>query len=230
MTREPPEQLRTFLVNRYGSKLYNRLYALEADFNCISGFDVWIQVADAIALAETRRQREDKKIRRRKSHGAGSAFPSVGVVVDFLKRKYLAGRDLSDPQLDTRLKQVANRSAKKIKAWILQEQIKKIEEEDPRAKLMLEYVLPWLGDYTKGGTQDLRGSFFLLAVTEHLGMQRGCYSSAARLLETIRETKGKKRKRVTKPWSLARKRIESLKKTHPDYKIHLKTLEDYCLV
>lgn len=91
MTREPPEPLRTFLVNRYGSRLYNRLYALGADFNRILVFDVWVQVADAIALAETKRRREDKKIRRRKSHGAGPASSGVDMVADFLKKTTLRG-------------------------------------------------------------------------------------------------------------------------------------------
>lgn len=56
----------------------------------------------------------------------------------------------------------------------------------PIAEVLKTYVPPPQA-YKRGGRQDWRGSFFLLAVTEHLHKRRRCYFLlAARLLKAIR--------------------------------------------
>jgi hypothetical protein len=101
------------------------------------------------------------------------------------------------------------------------------ENEELLANVFKEYS-PTAAKYSKGGTQDLRGTFFLLSVTEHLGCHRGRYKLADRLLRTIRgQGKGPMRRRPRA--ELARKRVLLLMKTHPTWRSHVELMKQHWL-
>lgn len=107
--------------------------------------------------------------------------------------------------------------------------IKRQEQLKSRARrvgIFLEY-LPSPEAYKTGGRQDRRGSFFLLAVTEHLHRKRGCYLLVVRLLKAIR---GQRFASAYQDRTNAKARVQNLKKIYPRrWKSHLRAERKFYL-
>ena len=241
-TKGLPDGLQSHLVSRYGPTLYNRLHKKGANMGYIWYLDVRLQISDAITAIEIRRNWENKKARKRKSPSPPPASPFADLVSRPLK-KYLEGwlasaRELhpSDPilhpehpEFHSRTKYVVERGTRAVMELLLEEHKKRLKKQNPFVELEMEYV-PLPGEYRTGGTQDLRGSWFLLAVTEHLREKQDCYSLASQLLKKIRGTEGKERTYATTPRERVMKRIKKLMTIRPKWKAHLNLLTELYLL
>jgi hypothetical protein len=243
MTREPPNKLRTFLVRRYG-RLYNQLHDLGADLNYIWLLDTWVRTADAFKQVSTttKSQRQAaKRARTRQLLAAANRCLDV-----YIEGRKAAAREVnpSDPLLDrnhpqfrSRLNEITGQVLPRIIDDLLREEKELrrlnsesrsgVREENVLEEVFREYF-PSPERYRKGGNanHDLSGSFFLLAITEHLGKKRGRFKIADSLLGTIRGP-GKGRSPLTLPNDLARKRVERLKYAHPNWKTHVDLMTQY---
>lgn len=108
---------------------------------------------------------------------------------------------------------------------------KKREQIDAGLKLLMEKspvfkkIFMECDEGPKGGRKsDRRGSFFLLAVSEHLREKRGKpqYRMAARLLKTIR---GQHFASGYQDRTNAKTKVHKLKKTYPDWESYLKIVK-----
>lgn len=131
--------------------------------------------------------------------------------------------------------EVAERALNSAQQWLrkeLEQEEKKRDEEikstikkGQNMGIFREY-LPDPGKYRKGGRQDRRGSFFLLAVTEHLHRKRGCYLLAARLLKAIR---GQQFASAYQDRTNAKARVRNVKNSHLGWKSHLRGVRKFYL-
>jgi len=105
-----------------------------------------------------------------------------------------------------------------------QQEVEAFAKQNPIAEVIKEYA-PGPERYKEGGHGDLRGSFFLLAVTEHLREKaiKERYLLAARLLKKIRgqdpDSWTEERKRATA-------RVADFKKSHANWNSHLRAFRE----
>jgi hypothetical protein len=100
---------------------------------------------------------------------------------------------------------------------------------NPLLTLFKKY--PPLNPFKRGNRQDDWGSFFLLAITEHLreqGQNRPHYAEAYALLRAVRIDAGieKSRSATKLPKNTAATRITNVKKAYPDWAQDLSLLRD----
>jgi hypothetical protein len=129
------------------------------------------------------------------------------------------------PKFHSRLQEISSRVMPRIIEYLhhrttdaptrwVADHDEKTQKDSALEQTWREY-LPFPGRYTKGGREDLRGSFFLTAVTEHLGEARGRYRLAGELLRHIRSYYLKKGQRTQTPiGELTRIRVRSFKNDH----------------
>ena len=188
---------------------------------------------------------EGKNERRRKKRTRQRQLQDyVFKVFDAYLQGYLKSKsasDPSDPLLDpkhplfqARLEEVRSRVVPEIIENFyrgVEESVSHSQRSDKSSegeKILMEVsrqYFPLPGRYPKGGNphRDLAGSFFLLAVTEHLGKKPGCYGLVARLLRIIRGS-GKATTRESSLNELTRKRIRKFKRSHPNWKTHVDSM------
>jgi len=93
--------------------------------------------------------------------------------------------------------------------------------KNPVGGILFEYTSGPLR-YSTGRRSDDMGSFFLLALSEHLRKRGGQprYSLAAKLLQAIRNDQA----HISRLDAMVR--VDKLKKSHPNWKLHVKALND----
>jgi hypothetical protein len=254
MATEPRDPLRTYLVKRYGSYFYNQLYDAGANLSYIGFLDAWLSAADvSVGLtrrpggqaARARRSRERKK--RDAEMRNQLASMALSVFQSYLTGWLESARALNPaepllnpkhPQFDSRLQEISSRVMPRIINQLHDQMIDAAprfkvdqdnlaQQESALEKVLREY-LPTPGRYTKGGREDLRGSFLLTAVTEHLGEARGRYRLAGQLLAKIRSSDFKTgRRSQTGIGELTRLRVQRFKKLHPNWQTHLTLIAEH---
>jgi hypothetical protein len=101
-----------------------------------------------------------------------------------------------------------------------------LSKRDPVEAIFREYLFSQ-PSYKEGRKGDLWGTFFLLAITEHLRKLKSGkpnYSLACKLLDLIRD-KANERKEEGSSGDKAKWRIRNLKVSSPEWNRHLKILE-----
>ena len=205
--------------------VYKRLFEAGADLDYIEGICQLLFVADD----DVNFQIEDV------SKNTPHKFLSLGHPSG-RSRRIKEGIVRAEKELGIRLdknsiKEVESEIRGKLKEH-LENQQKRLEEKFKRTSeavfkknpidgILMEYASGQLL-YTTGQRSDDVGSFFLLAISEHLREKRRQpkYALAAKLLQEVRQN-SKSLSRLD-----AMVRVDKLKKSHPNWKLHLKALKN----